>query len=206
MSITSGCTRCNANHFCVVIAWADVPWILMDGAWWRVGRTQIIMNEVACIWNGGYICIRRARLERFSGVQTTIQRRWGWWGVLVVNRCKVHDCCIYINITDIISFMETDIIKTTCIEIKEKVADGQSREVIQEVYADFAEKYPKLFEACLNPDFPLDFLEYMLQMKHVVTSSNMSIDDADKVVYGKLQEKYVTPFIPNHPTKKGGGL
>jgi hypothetical protein len=63
-------------------------------------------------------------------------------------------------------------------------------------HADFVEAYPRLFEACMDPRFPLDMLEYMLDKRDELKDDSVSLEDADKTVYGKLSERYVLPTLP----------
>jgi hypothetical protein len=64
-------------------------------------------------------------------------------------------------------------------------------------YPDFVEKYPKLFAAALNPDFPLQYFDMMIQQLDQLNNRTTTIDDADKVIYGKLREDYVEPLMKN---------
>lgn len=96
--------------------------------------------------------------------------------------------------------MDTQTIKNTCEQIRKELNKGKDRQTILKHFSDFHRQYPKLFDACLNHDFPLEYLDYMLEMKNQLSESSLSIDEADKLVYNKLQEKYVLPVMP--PTKQ----
>lgn len=56
--------------------------------------------------------------------------------------------------------------------------------------------FPKLFEACLDPGFPLlQHLDYMLQMRDKLAGNQLSVEDADKEVYGTLNRQYMRAFM-----------
>ncbi len=60
----------------------------------------------------------------------------------------------------------------------------------------FVEAYPRLFQACMDPRFPLDMLDYMLDKRDELKEDEVTLEDADKTVYGKLSERYVLPTLP----------
>lgn len=62
--------------------------------------------------------------------------------------------------------MESQTIKTVCHEIRKESLKGTDRQNILQKFSEFQRCYPKLFEACLNNEFQLDHLEYMLNMKN----------------------------------------
>lgn len=66
----------------------------------------------------------------------------------------------------------------------------------RQAHPDFVEGYPRLFQACLDPRFPLDMLEYMLDKRDELKEDVVSVEDADKTVYGALSERYVLPVLP----------
>lgn len=67
---------------------------------------------------------------------------------------------------------------------------------IKSRYLEFYETFPKLFDAAMDKDFPMTYLNMMLvqldQLKNGAT-----VDAVDTVVYGQLREKYIDPFFPN---------
>ena len=62
-------------------------------------------------------------------------------------------------------------------------------------YHDFKMTFPKLYEAALNPSFPLEFFDMMLKQRDNLRDKVNTVDDADRIVYDTLREKYVTPII-----------
>lgn len=93
--------------------------------------------------------------------------------------------------------MDAQCIKNTCLEIRmSSLKQTNKRAYFESQNAKFVEDYPKLFEACLNDDFPLlQNLDYMLEMMTVLNSEKISVEDADKEVYGKLSDQYVVPVL-----------
>ena len=66
-------------------------------------------------------------------------------------------------------------------------------------YPEFVEKYPRLFLCAIDPSFPLfssdAFLGKMLDMSKTLLMGEVGEEDADKIIYDDLREKYVTPVI-----------
>jgi hypothetical protein len=63
-------------------------------------------------------------------------------------------------------------------------------------YPNFAKTHPRLFDAALDPAFDLTYLDMMLNYRDDIKKSNLNIDEADQVIYGKLREHYVDPLMP----------
>lgn len=71
----------------------------------------------------------------------------------------------------------------------------QGKQALMQTYQSFYETYPALFNACLDPSFKMDQLAYMLKQRDRIKNEGLSIDQADKEVYGVLKEKYVYPVL-----------
>lgn len=69
-------------------------------------------------------------------------------------------------------------------------------------YLNFWDKYPKLFEAAVDPNFPLTYLHMMLDQRDRLNNSQLSVEEADKEIYDKLREDYVTPVIESMEKEK----
>lgn len=70
-------------------------------------------------------------------------------------------------------------------------------------YFQFVNDMPKLFEASLNPDFPINkYLDLMLAQYTKLTTQDSTVDDADQIVYGQLRSDYVDPLV-NAANAKG---
>jgi len=63
--------------------------------------------------------------------------------------------------------------------------------VFRAKYPVFVEQLPKLYEAALNPDFPLTYLDFMLKQLEMLSENKSTLDSADKVVYDQLNEGFV---------------
>ena len=69
------------------------------------------------------------------------------------------------------------------------------REYCSRKYADFKAAFPRLFDAAINDDFSLEFLDMMLAQRKVLLEKKQSVEASDKFVYDKLRERYITPLI-----------
>ena len=84
-------------------------------------------------------------------------------------------------------------IRETVYEIRSEYKKG--KEYLKNKHNEFWAKYPKLFDAAMNPEFDLQFLEMMLIKSDQLKNSQVTLDDADKEVYDVLRNKYVTPLV-----------
>lgn len=78
------------------------------------------------------------------------------------------------------------------------VDTAMKKEFYKDKYADFVVKFPRLFDAALEPSFPMSFLEFMLQQRDGLYQQDLNkatVEAADKFVYDKLRETYVTPVV-----------
>lgn len=71
----------------------------------------------------------------------------------------------------------------------------QKMQVFSSKYPEFVKAYPTLFSACMDPLFKLEYLRMMLHKRKEVQSGHTTLDDADKDVYGTLQQRYIHPLI-----------
>lgn len=87
-------------------------------------------------------------------------------------------------------------VKAIVEEIRSAPGDASiKKEYFNNKYPQFAEDYPKLFKAVLDPDFPLVYLDMMLAQLEQLRNKNVSLDDADNSIYKRLREDYVEPLI-----------
>jgi hypothetical protein len=81
-------------------------------------------------------------------------------------------------------------------EIRNAHGDMDTNKVFfKNKYPQFAEDYPKLFKAVLDPNFPLSYLDMMLAQLEQLRSNSVTLDDADNNIYTKLREDYVEPLL-----------
>lgn len=82
-------------------------------------------------------------------------------------------------------------------------SSGSSKEkqrIFRKKYADFAEKYPVLFEMSTKDDFDFERLKYMLSLRNRVDNQTISQYDASAQVGQNLYNTYVKDKID--PNKK----
>lgn len=93
--------------------------------------------------------------------------------------------------------METQKIKSIVEEIRASTDERKVKDqVFRAKYPVFIEQLPKLYEAALNPDFPLTYLDFMLKQLDMLSTSKATLDSADKVVYDQLNEGFVNKLVP----------
>jgi hypothetical protein len=73
------------------------------------------------------------------------------------------------------------------------------RKFFKEKYPEFVKSHPKFFEAILDPSFPLQYLDFMLEQKEKLDKNQASVEEIDKIVYDKLNDHYVNPVIESLP-------
>lgn len=64
-----------------------------------------------------------------------------------------------------------------------------------EMYETFAIKFPHLFEAALNPNFDLKFLDMILLERERLISRQTDVESADTKVYKALQSEYMPNLV-----------
>jgi hypothetical protein len=81
---------------------------------------------------------------------------------------------------------------------------AQKRAAFAAQYPEFLKSHPKLFEACLDPAFKLQYLQYMLDKKQSVEEGRATLDQADEEVYERLKQRYVYPLVEAAATTAAG--
>ena len=87
-------------------------------------------------------------------------------------------------------------IKKTVLDIRNSNMPNK-KEYFSRKYSEFKETYPRLFECAFDPEFSLDYLDFMLDMQKKVDKNDVTLSNADQIVYDKLQDVYVKPYIQN---------
>jgi hypothetical protein len=64
---------------------------------------------------------------------------------------------------------------------------------LKSTHREFFEQYPTLFDKAIDPDFPLKYLDWMIEMSKNIdaTSSKEDVAEVDKVVYDELRKDYI---------------
>ena len=86
--------------------------------------------------------------------------------------------------------MDATAIRSIALNIREAVATRDPAELRVE-YNEFAERFPKLFDVCCNPDFKLDHLDMMLNTMKGLLDQKLDGDAANEFVFCKLKAQYV---------------
>jgi len=63
--------------------------------------------------------------------------------------------------------------------------------IFRRKYPEFAERFSSLFDMACTDDFDIACLESMLKLRERILASQMSVDDASKIVGQGLFDKYV---------------
>ena len=90
--------------------------------------------------------------------------------------------------------MDAATIKTIAVDIRASVDRGIPHDTLKKANADFAERFPKLFDACCNSNFDLNHLDFMLQTMKGLLDKKIDPDIANEQVYGRLKEQYIDPI------------
>lgn len=99
--------------------------------------------------------------------------------------------------------LSTDDIRKIVLEIACAAGTTKDKEkTFRKRHAEFAERYPALFEMVCQPTFDMGRLNYMLNMREKVIQQDRTIDDASKEVGQVLFDEYVKPVLPHAATKK----
>ncbi len=69
-------------------------------------------------------------------------------------------------------------------------------------YGNFAERYPFLFLAACEPNFDMNRLRYMLQMKEAVDKQRLTQHQASVEVGTFMYNEYVKPIVDNNAKNK----
>ena len=87
-------------------------------------------------------------------------------------------------------------------EIFESTVSADDKEsVYSQKYAEFKQRYPKLFEMCCNPKCDIKHLEYMIEMMKVVRNRESSYKKASEAVGQHFVNAYVMPVLPESESK-----
>ena len=96
--------------------------------------------------------------------------------------------------------MQSNDINAIVKNIRSDAASKKYNEIqMKEKYINFRDNYPKLFEAAADTTFPLTFLDQMMFQLNALNNKKIALDDADKIVYGSLRERYIDPVMSNIP-------
>lgn len=88
--------------------------------------------------------------------------------------------------------MDNTLVKSIINEIREYDASEEEKaKIFKAKYPNFATKLPKLFVAACDSTFDLKYLDYMLKMADKLKENQMQVDEADKIVYDRLQSQFI---------------
>lgn len=73
--------------------------------------------------------------------------------------------------------------------------------IFRKKHYDFAERLPALFDMACQPNFDMQKLMYMLQMRDQILNNQTTLEDASKDVGQTLFNEYVAPVLPHAKTK-----
>jgi hypothetical protein len=92
-------------------------------------------------------------------------------------------------------------IRKTVQQVKAMGASGYSKDSIKEIFPDFAEQYPGLFEMVLRPGgYDERSYNLMIQMLDKMGTGKATQHQASIKVGQHLMDAYVTPNLPPTPT------
>lgn len=87
-----------------------------------------------------------------------------------------------------------DQIRAVVLQIRSIVISDKEN-VLKARYEEFYNTYPRLFMAAMDPKFPLEYLDMMLEQRDKLQSGTQTVEESDKAVYDVLRERYVTPML-----------
>lgn len=90
--------------------------------------------------------------------------------------------------------MKADQVKAIVNEIRSS-NDPNKEGIFRDKYPEFVRDCPKLFEATVNNEFPLTFLDMMIQQINNLDNSTTNKEEADGEIFKVLNEKYVDPLV-----------
>lgn len=92
--------------------------------------------------------------------------------------------------------MNTETIRQTIFEIRAEASGKRSTiKNMRTKWFSFYESNPKLFDAAVDISFPLTYIDLMLEEIDKLNNNTVSMEQADKNVYGRLRGIYVDPHI-----------
>lgn len=96
--------------------------------------------------------------------------------------------------------MDTQDIQEMVRAVRKDAEEGSSAEELARKFATFAKKYPRLFAACSDVNFPLmEHLDHMLPLAKAVQTGGTKHEDATALVTDRLKKQYIDPLIANLP-------
>ena len=103
--------------------------------------------------------------------------------------------------TDFNATERSAFIRKTVHQVKAMAANGYTKDSIKEVFPEFAEDYPGLFEMVLRPGgYDERSYSLMIQMLDKMGSGKTTQHQASIKVGQHLMDAYVTPNLPPVPT------
>jgi predicted ATP-dependent Lon-type protease len=103
--------------------------------------------------------------------------------------------------TDFNATERSAFIRKTVHQVKAMAANGYTKDSIKEVFPEFAEDYPGLFEMVLRPGgYDERSYNLMIQMLDKMGSGKTTQHQASIKVGQHLMDAYVTPNLPPVPT------
>lgn len=92
--------------------------------------------------------------------------------------------------------LPSDVILAIVQEIHDSgLAPKNRKREFEKKYAEFAERYPKLFQGACSDVLDISQLKQMLQLRERVQNNSISLYDASAVVGQKMFDKYVKPVV-----------
>lgn len=91
------------------------------------------------------------------------------------------------------------------LRIAKKIRDSQvsdKKTYFAEIFKNFKEKYPMLYDMCCEPNFDMTTLEYMTSMMRKINAGHMDDKQASVQVGQHMFDKYVAPIV-SEAEKKG---
>lgn len=99
-------------------------------------------------------------------------------------------------------FMMNDEILRIVEEIQADASDSTTRfHKYKARYPEFAKRYPNLFESCCEPNFDIQRLRYMLNLKAAIDNKETTQEKASVEVGQRLFAQYVKPFVSEQKHK-----
>ena len=100
-------------------------------------------------------------------------------------------------------FMMNDEILRIVEEIQADPSDATTRfHKFKARYPEFVTRYPNLFDSCCEPNFDMQRLRYMLNLKASIDNKETTHEQASVEIGQRLFAKYVNPFVKDQKPKK----
>ena len=91
------------------------------------------------------------------------------------------------------------------LKIARKIKDSNvpnKAEYFANIFGNFKERYPMLYDMCCEPDFDMATLEYMTNMMRKINAGHLNDQEASVEVGQRMFDKYVAPLV-SEAEKKG---